>query len=90
MVTADGIAEGVPSVVSDAIEWAPDYWKAEMDDVNDIARVGRQLIHDPRATYDGLVALEQHNRDGFEVWEEFLGIENTRYITRSNQPKWLL
>ena len=24
VVTADGIAEGVPSVVSDAIEWAPD------------------------------------------------------------------
>ncbi len=90
MVTADGIAEGVPSVVSDAIEWAPDHWKAKMDDVNDIARVGRQLLYDPRAPYDGLVALEQHNRDGYEVWEEFLGIENTRYISRSNQPKWLL
>ena len=28
MVTADGIAEGVPSVVSDAIDWAPGHWKA--------------------------------------------------------------
>jgi glycosyltransferase involved in cell wall biosynthesis len=28
MVTADGIAEGIPSVVSDAICWAPAYWRA--------------------------------------------------------------
>jgi hypothetical protein len=90
MVTADGIAEGVPSVVSEAIDWVPRHWQANIDDVLDIATVGRQLIYDPRAPYEGLVALEQHNRDGFEVWEEFLGIENTRYISRSNQPKWLL
>ena len=28
MVTADGVAEGVPSVVSHAIDWAPEHWKA--------------------------------------------------------------
>ena len=41
MVTADGVAEGVPSVVSEAIDWAPQHWKAMTDDVLDIARVGR-------------------------------------------------
>jgi hypothetical protein len=50
MVTADGVAEGVPSVVSSAIDWAPDDWKAKVDDVLDIARVGRRLVHDGRAT----------------------------------------
>jgi hypothetical protein len=90
MVTADGIAEGVPSVVSEAIDWVPEHWKANIDDVLDIATVGRQLIFDPRAPYDGLVALEQHNRDGYSVWEEFLGIENIRYISKVNIPKWLL
>jgi glycosyltransferase involved in cell wall biosynthesis len=90
MVTADGIAEGVPSVISEAIEWVPRYWVANMDDVNDIARVGRQLIEDPRSVYDGLVHLEQHNRDGFEVWEEFLGIETSIYKSNINKPSYLL
>ena len=38
VVTADGIAEGVPSVVSDAIEWAPDNWKAPVDDAGGMAK----------------------------------------------------
>ena len=35
MVTADGVVQGVPSVVSDAIEWAPDSWKAHHDNARD-------------------------------------------------------
>ena len=72
MVTADAIAEGVPSVVSDAIDWAPEHWKAEVDDVVDIARVGRALLHDTHAVHDGLQALSLHNRDGIQVWTDFL------------------
>lgn len=83
MVTADGVAEGVPSVVSDAIDWAPKYWQAYSDDVLDVARVGRQLIFDRSAAKDGLRALEQHNRDSFEIWEEYLGIEKSKYIPAS-------
>ena len=49
MVTADGVAEGVPSVVSSAIDWAPEDWKANVDDVLDIARIGRRLLFDERA-----------------------------------------
>jgi len=30
MVTADGVAEGVPSVVSEAVDRAPEYWKAKV------------------------------------------------------------
>ncbi len=44
MVTADGIAEGVPSVVSEAIDWAPRSWKAPVDDANAMARIGRKLL----------------------------------------------
>jgi glycosyltransferase involved in cell wall biosynthesis len=72
MVTADGIAEGVPSVVSRAIDWAPDHWKAVADDVLDIARVGRYLLHDPRAARDGREALETHNETGLAAWRAFL------------------
>lgn len=85
MVTADGVAEGVPSVVSEAIEWTPDYWKAPVDETTEIARVGRQLISDPNAAYDGLTALEQHNKDGFGAWCQFLG-EYLPYQSVLNDP----
>ena len=58
MVTADGAAEGVASVVSEAIDWAPEDWKADVDDVLNIARVGRRLLCDTTAAEDGVRALE--------------------------------
>jgi hypothetical protein len=72
MITADGVAEGVPSVVSPAIDWAPEHWKAAVDDVRDIARVGRYLLADPHAPADGLRALTQHNREGLDAWQSYL------------------
>lgn len=72
MVTADGVAEGVPSVVSSAIDWAPEHWKASVDDVRDIARVGRYLLADPHAPADGLRALTHHNREGLDAWMSYL------------------
>ncbi len=74
MVTADGIAEGVPSVVTDAIDWAPEYWKAPGDDVCELSRVGRHLLTEPQAPADGLDALEEHNKTGLASWMEFLGL----------------
>jgi glycosyltransferase involved in cell wall biosynthesis len=73
MVTADGIAEGVPSVVSTAIDWAPEHWKADVDDVLDIARVGRQLLTDNRAVQDGLEALRAFNAGGIRLYREYFG-----------------
>ena len=52
MVTADGIAQGVASVVSDAIAWAPKNWQAETDDAIDIANKAVGLLHDPGAVDD--------------------------------------
>jgi hypothetical protein len=86
MVTADGVAEGVPSVVSDAIDWAPEYWKAYSDNVPDMARVGRQLIFDPRAPEDGVVALEEHNRNAFAAWCDWLGLNHDlSYISQATK-----
>ncbi len=73
MVTADGIVEGVPSVVSRAIDWAPEHWKADVDDVLDIARVGRQLLHDERACADGMKALVSFNDRGIQAYRQYLG-----------------
>ena len=72
VVTADGVAEGVPSVVSEAIDWAPRHWKADVDDPLDIARVGRQLLVDPQASRDGLTALQAHNTQGIAAWENWI------------------
>jgi len=73
MVTADGIAEGVPSVVSPAIDWVPMYWQAPADHVGYIARVGLHLLRYPVAKKDGLAALKTHNKAGLMEWLSFLG-----------------
>jgi hypothetical protein len=72
VVTADGIAEGVPSVVSDAIEWAPGNWKARADDVDHIARTGVRLLRDKSAPRRGLRALESYNKRAFQAWRDLL------------------
>lgn len=72
VVTADGVAEGVPSVVSEAIEWAPRSWKAPVDDANAVARVGRKLLDSRLAPARGLAALKAHNHRALEAWIGFL------------------
>lgn len=72
VVTADGVAEGIPSVVSDVIEWAPDWWKVSPDDVPAIARTGRMLLTDDHTGVDGLRALEEHSILGFNSWVKYL------------------
>lgn len=71
MVSADGVAEGVPSVVSEAINWLPRNWTAAVDDSNSIARVGRSLLADPFASRDGLRALTGYVRDGLASYQQF-------------------
>lgn len=72
MVTADGIVMGVPSVVSDAITWAPDNWMARVDDTTDIARTGLALLSDPTTLQDGVKALKGYVRDGRRAWVDYL------------------
>lgn len=72
-VTADGIAEGVPSVVGEAIDWVPDEWIANADDAGDIAKAGLDLISDyPRPAKQGLSALRWHNSVSLDAWKVFL------------------
>lgn len=72
MVTADGISRGVPSVVSDAIDWVPDHWTAKADDANDVERVGAYLIQSRTAAHEGLTALQNYNRIGMAVYKQYL------------------
>ncbi len=72
-VTADGIAEGVPSVVGESIEWVPDYWKANVDDSSEVASVARRLLTDPQAPAEGYAALKAYVAKGLPYWKQFLG-----------------
>jgi hypothetical protein len=74
VVTADGVAEGVPSVVSDAIDWAPASWKAPADDACAMARVGIRLLKSRWSAGRGMSALRAHNRRALAAWGEFLTV----------------
>jgi hypothetical protein len=72
VVTADGVAEGVPSVVSEAIDWAPDSWKAPVDDAHAMALVGQRLLASRWAPRQGLNALRTHNKRALAAWTDFI------------------
>jgi hypothetical protein len=72
MVTADAASEGIPAVVSDAIDWAPADWKAEVDDAVDIAKTAKYLLHHQHAGAEGFAALHKHNDDGLRAWHAYL------------------
>jgi hypothetical protein len=71
-VTADGLSEGVASVVGPSIEWAPHGWKAEPDYSSEVAATARRLLFDPHAAKEGYHALQHYVRDGLSYWKEFL------------------
>jgi hypothetical protein len=71
-VVADGISEGVPSVVSEAIHWVPNSWKAEPDDVENIAQVGMNLLKDCHAIKNGINKLELYNKKSGLQWKLYL------------------
>ena len=73
VVTADGIAMGVPSVVGSSIEWTPKDWWAEVEDPTSLVKTGLYLLNDSRAIDDGRAALKQYVRVGLEQWKDFLG-----------------
>lgn len=72
VVTADGIAEGVPSVVTGAMEWTPPHWQAEPWDPTQIMRVGMGLLHDRQSVHDARRLLERYVADGLKLWLDFL------------------
>jgi hypothetical protein len=71
-VVADGIAEGVPAAVSEAIHWVPDYWKSEPDDVEHIAKVGLSLLFNKKAPSDGFKVLQAYNKETLTAWTKYL------------------
>ena len=72
-VTADGIVEGVPSVVSPAIDWVPRNWQVNPDKTCDIADAGKRLLCDSGAIAAGYQSLAHYNDAAMVNWQAFLG-----------------
>lgn len=72
LTAADSVAEGVPCVVSSAIEWAPSSWQADSDDAEDAMRIGSALLSDTHAAADGLKALTTYVTMGTHLWVSYL------------------
>lgn len=66
--TADCLAENVPVVGSEVIYWLPKTWQANLDNPEDAARVGYNLLHDVRSPAIGQSALENICVKNEVVW----------------------
>lgn len=71
--TADGIAEGVPSVATSAIEWTPTSWWGHAEDPSDLMRVGVGLLHSPaHAVSEARTLLKKYVGQGILRWIDFV------------------
>jgi hypothetical protein len=72
VVTADGIAAGVASVTSSAIEWTPRTWWCETENPGSIAAVAIRLLNDEFAVEEGREALISYVHTGIGLWTRYL------------------
>lgn len=72
VVCADGIAEGVPSVVTGAMEWTPQQWWCDPWDPSSVVSVAMGLLHDHHTVHDARVMLKQFVRNGVKSWLAYL------------------
>ena len=73
VVTADGLAAGVPSVTSSSIEWTPQRWWANTCDPGDVVKVGLYLLSDKYAVDEARAGLTAYVEQGLERWKGYLG-----------------
>ncbi len=74
IATADAIAEGTPVVVSSAIEWVPRHYHADVDNVDDIARVSINTLHNYTSAENQHRALERYVANGISSWKDYLRV----------------
>ena len=72
VVTADGIAEGVPSVTDSSIEWTPQSWWCRPEDPSSLVAVSMRLLHDQNAVHDARVLLQRYVTSGIGRWFDYL------------------
>lgn len=72
VVTADGIAEGVPSVVTGALEWTPKNWHCEPWDPSSIVNTALGLLHHQNPTHEARQLLHKHVNHGTHLWVDYI------------------
>lgn len=72
IITADGIAECVPSVVSETIDWVPPNWICPSFSAYEFARTANNVLNDPMAASDGQTALANYVKGGIAFWKKWL------------------
>lgn len=72
VVVADGIAEGVPAVVTGAMEWCPTNWHCNSYDPMHIMQVGMGLLHDLNSVHEARASLQKHVDNGKQLWMNYL------------------
>jgi hypothetical protein len=87
MIAADGISRGVSSVVSSAINWAPEDWKADSDNALSVAHIALRLLSS--VDWSGSDALMLHNEKSIQHWFRYLGIEKKRESWFTKVKKFL-
>ena len=60
------------SLDGEAIDWIPNYWKANVDDAADVARVAEKLMFTDSTSYDGYAKLVDHNNEAIELWKAWI------------------
>ncbi len=73
VVAADGIAEGVPSVATPALEWTPRSWWADPWDPSSVTSTGMGLLHNRvGAIHDARTSLNHFVSRGVNHWMNYL------------------
>ena len=73
VIAADGIAEGVPSVATGAMEWLPHSWYCAPYDPSSATAVGMGLLHNRiGAIQDGRTDLVHFVNRGIATWTDYL------------------
>ena len=87
-VTAEGCYAGIPSVVTNAITWVPDYWKAIADNALSVAEIGINLLNNTSSGIDGYNSLKVYVYKAIKVWLEYLGVKNEPSIYQRISEFW--
>ena len=77
LCASDSVAEGVPVVASDAIEWLPHRWHANVDNAEDVCYVGSALLWDIHAAEEGLEKLTKYSAEAISTWLQYLASNPT-------------
>lgn len=72
VVTADGIAEGIPSVSSPSIEWTPDNWHCKPEDPYSLVQIAIALLNDQHAVVEARTKLTNFVLQGLGNWLDYI------------------